>query len=73
MRTQTNPSHEAEKMLKHFDIRKLDILETRLYTHHIKTMSKAEALKVMIDTAEGDYSQLSPTLAEVAELMGPQG
>jgi hypothetical protein len=31
-------------------------------------MSKVDALQVLIDTVEGDYSQLSPELAELAEM-----
>jgi hypothetical protein len=31
-------------------------------------MSKEEALQIIINTVEGDYSQLSESLAEIAEL-----
>jgi len=59
-------------MLEAFDIDQLDGLELWHYNHHIKSMTKAEALQVIINTVEGDYSQLSSGLAELAELQKPQ-
>jgi GNAT superfamily N-acetyltransferase len=53
--------------LNHFDISKLDNYETMLYNDYIKHSSKEEALQLLINSVEGDYSQLSPKLAEIAE------
>lgn len=59
-------------LLEAFDENQLDGLEAWHYAHHIKCMSKVEALHVIINTVEGDYSQLSPELAPIAELIRPQ-
>jgi len=59
-------------MLENFDIEQLDEIETWHYNHHIKSMTKAESLQVIINTVEGDYSQLSSELAELAELQQPR-
>jgi len=63
---------DISKQLEAFDINQLDGLEEWHYNHHIKSMSKVEALQVIINTVEGDYSQLSSELAELAELQQPQ-
>lgn len=69
--TQTQNSRVMQ-LLEAFDANQLDGLEAWHYAHHLKCMSKAEALLVIINTVEGDYSQLSPELAEIAELIEPQ-
>lgn len=61
-----------ECALNKFDIDNLDDFEIMQYSHHIKSMAKADALKVLINTVEGDYSQLSPELAELAEKYYPE-
>jgi predicted transcriptional regulator len=58
---------KADLKLASFDILKLDDFEKQQYEHHIKSMSKAEALQILINTVEGDYSQLSKDLAKIAE------
>lgn len=53
--------------LKNFDIDNLDEFESRQYDNYIKSMPKEEALQILINSVEGDFSQLSPELAELAE------
>lgn len=52
---------------ENFDIDKLDPFERRQYDHLIKQSSKKQVLGVLIANAEGDHSELSPALAELAE------
>jgi hypothetical protein len=54
--------------LENFDIDNLDPFETMQFNHHIKSSGKVGALQVLINSVEGDYSQLSPELAELAEM-----
>jgi hypothetical protein len=56
-----------EDELNNFDLSQLDWLEDRMYNDFIKHSTKAEALQIIINSVEGDYSQLSPKLAEIAE------
>lgn len=56
------------QLLENFDISNLDMFEAIQYEHHIKYMNKVDSLQVLINTVEGDYSQLSENLAEIAEL-----
>jgi hypothetical protein len=53
--------------LEDFDINTLDAFEKMQYDRLSKMMSKSEALQVIINDVEGDYSQLSPKLSEIAE------
>lgn len=55
-------------LLKDFDINNLDVFERRQYDDFIKHSTKEESLQILIDNVDGDYSQLSPKLAEIAEL-----
>ena len=57
--------------LVNFDIDNLDDFETMQYQNFSKSMSKAEALQVLINSIEGDYSQLSEELREIAEEQMP--
>ncbi len=50
-----------------FDLSELDPYETQQYNHFIKSMSKVEVLEILINTVEGDNSQLSEGLAEIAK------
>jgi hypothetical protein len=73
-----NPIIEAKKneLLDNFDLNLLDIGDTFMFNsctglHQTKPAvgrfcTKAEALNVMINTVEGDYSQLSEDLALLA-------
>jgi hypothetical protein len=50
---------------------KLDVLEQRFFDHHTKNgMSPVDALRVIFNTVEGDWSQLSVGLRGYAEKMG---
>lgn len=53
--------------LKKFNINKLDAFEEMQYNHHIKSMPKEKALEVLINTVEGDWTQLSPDLSKIAK------
>lgn len=59
--------------LQTFDLKHLDPYETRLYNDYIKHSSKEGALRIIINSVEGDYTQLSPKLAELAEQQRPSG
>jgi hypothetical protein len=54
--------------LQDFDLDNLDPIETMQYNHFVKSSGKVGALQVLINSVEGDYSQLSPELAELAEM-----
>jgi hypothetical protein len=60
--------NDIDAELEDFDLDNLDPFETMQYENYSKSMSKVDALQVLIDTVEGDYSQLSPELAELAEM-----
>jgi hypothetical protein len=56
--------------LKDFNINDLDAFERMQYDDMKKknpSMSKEEILQILINNVEGDYSQLSPKLAKIAE------
>ena len=55
--------------LDNFDIFKLDDFEYMQYNHFIEKskVSKKEALEILINNVEGDYSQLSPKLRAIAK------
>lgn len=65
MKKQTN----IDDLLVHVDINTLDICEKRMYEHHIKHSTKMEALMIIINDVNGDPSQLSSQLSEIAELI----
>lgn len=54
-------------MLENVDVEYLDAFEQTMYHDYIQHMSKTEALQRIINNAEGDYTQLSEILAEIAE------
>ena len=57
--------------LVNFDIDNLDAFEFRQYENFSKSLSKAQALQVLINNVEGDYSQLSEELSKIAEEQMP--
>jgi hypothetical protein len=57
--------------LVNFDIEDLDQYEEMVYNDMKKSNTKAATLQVIINTVEGDYTQLSPELAEIAEEQFP--
>ncbi len=61
-------SVSTDKMLEDFNIDNLDIFERRQYDHLINQSTKPETLNIIINSADGDYSQLSPELAKIAKL-----
>lgn len=58
----------AKFLLSIFDLTDLDMMEEIWYGLHSKSMSKVDALQVIINSVEGDYSQLSEKLSEIAQL-----
>lgn len=53
--------------LKNFDLDNLDMFENMIYNDYSKSMQKHEALQIIINNVEGDFSQLSEQLSEIAE------
>ena len=53
--------------LNDFEINNLDLFERMQYDHFIKSISKAEALQVLINNVEDDTTQLSEQLAYIAQ------
>ena len=60
-----------ESELEAFDVSKLDAFEQMQYSDFIKHSTKVEALKILINNVEGDFSQLSPNLNDIAEMYYP--
>jgi len=58
--------------LKNFDLDNLDDFEKMNYDNFSKSMSKEESLQILINNVEGDYTQLSSELSELAEKQKPQ-
>lgn len=56
-------------LLNEYDLNNLDAYEANLYYDLIGKMSKENALQIIINSVEGDYSQLSSELALIAELI----
>jgi len=59
--------------LADFDLDNLDDFETFQFNHFLPSLGKAGALQILINNVEGDYSQLSPELAELAERQDREG
>lgn len=53
--------------LKNFDIENLDLYERMVYDDLIKNISKENALQVIINNVEGDLTQLSEELSQIAK------
>jgi hypothetical protein len=53
--------------LSDFNINDLDNYEKFIYDDMSKKMSKEDALQIIINNVEGDYSQLSPKLRRIAK------
>lgn len=56
-----------EEALERFDVTKLDAFEKMQYDNFSKSVGKQQALQVLINSVEGDYSELSPHLRAIAE------
>jgi hypothetical protein len=59
--------NNIDSELEDFDLDNLDPFETMQYNNFSKSMGKVGALQVLINSVEGDYSQLSEELSELAE------
>lgn len=57
----------TQEKLQNFDIDNLDMFETMQYNDLKYNLTKVEALQIIINNVEGDFSQLSEQLAEIAE------
>lgn len=55
--------------LENFDLSTLDLIEKQQFETFSQSMSKVESLTIIINTVEGDFSQLSEDLALIAEEM----
>ena len=68
VQTETEQTAIIESKLSQININQLDHFEVLEYNRlKALNMSKPEALQVIINTVEGDTSQLSPDLAAIAE------
>jgi len=56
-----------KQKLEKFELAFLDTFEEIQYNSFTKSMSKAEALQILINNVEGDFYQLSDELREIAE------
>ena len=59
---------DTDKMLSEFDLDTLDAFERMQYNKFIENFSNEESLQMLINAVDGDYSQLSDGLAEIAIL-----
>jgi hypothetical protein len=59
-------------LLENFDVNDLDMFETMQFNNYIKSLSKKDALQILINTVEGDTTQLSEKLAVIAEVQDLQ-
>lgn len=57
----------TQEKLQNFDIDNLDMFELMQYNDLKYNLTKVEALQIIINNVEGDFSQLSEQLAEIAE------
>jgi len=60
-------SNNIDDELEAFDLDNLDAFELMQFNRHLKSLGKVGALQILINNVEGDYSQLSTELAELAE------
>lgn len=58
----------SAQLLKDFNIDNLDLFEQRQYDHLIRQSSKPEVLQILINSCNGDFSELSDALASIAYL-----
>lgn len=57
----------TNQKLENFDIDTLDMFEQTMYFDFIRNLSKPEALQIIINSVEGDFTQLSENLSEIAQ------
>ncbi len=53
--------------LENFDLSSLDLIEKQEFKTYSQSMSKVESLKVIINSANGNFSRLSEDLALIAQ------
>lgn len=58
----------SAQLLKDFNIDNLDLFEQQQYDHLIRQSSKPEVLQILINSCNGDFSELSESLASIAYL-----
>lgn len=58
----------SAQLLQDFNINYLDLFEQQQYDHLIRQSSKTEVLQILINSCNGDFTELSERLAEIAEL-----
>ena len=58
----------SKQLLQKFDIDNLDTYEFMIYEDFSKRFSKVDALQIIINNVENDYTQLSESLKFIAEL-----
>lgn len=56
-----------QQQLEGLDVETLDLYEKKIFDKHFQNMTKAEALMIIINDVDGDFSQLSEQLASIAE------
>lgn len=61
-----NDNQKLQK-LENFALYNLDMFEAMVYNDIIRHSTKVEALQILINNVEGDFSQLSEQLAEIAK------
>ena len=58
---------KAYKKLKSVKFNDLDMMEQRMYNNFINTSNHEKSLQLIINSVEGDYSQLSEKLSKIAQ------
>jgi hypothetical protein len=53
--------------LQNFDIDNLDMFELMQYNDFKRSITKEESLQILINNVEGDFTQLSDELSEIAQ------
>lgn len=64
---QEESSNLYDSVLMSVDLATLDVLEKRAYDDLVKQNGKVGALKMIVNSVEGDLSQLSPELQHAAK------
>lgn len=57
----------ALQQLQNFDLDTLDMYEKMMFNDHFRIMTKTEALQIIINDVDGDFTQLTYKLSEIAE------
>ena len=57
----------SQQKLQNFNIDNLDMFELMQYNDLKYSLTKVEALQIIINNVEGDFTQLSDELSEIAQ------